>query len=613
MNTKKSITLAFAILLIVAILMPLNVLFVNAQYADKVANTRDNAQSSFAFVGANPNPVQVGTRVLLHYGISAQIGNAAAAFAGQSWVNMTMILMRPDGTNETLTLAPTDTTGGSSVWYTPTQTGNYTLVVYFPEQICPFTTAGIPAGSTMKASNSVPLTLVVQDEPIARWVGVPLPTQYWTRPINGMLYEWFGIGGDWLENKDYFANRETNWNVISPLSSHILWTKPITAGGMLSGGFSFNSPGGLTNAGPQFIDYGGYGYYTGGAYNNYFRYTVIISGVVYYNVYQSRGAASIGQPVAAVDLHTGELKWQRGLIGMIANSSYSGRTNSGLYPEGQSDLWPNGQSRQLRFGSTNMFSSYNAQGAYGFLWTISGSTWMCFDAFDGHWLFTIINVPSGTDTRGSFGEPCRIVYSAGNYMALWNSSAIVSLGGSFDPHGYVYNATAATSATNPALGTYAAQAYSWNVTIPSGLPGGVVAAYNENKIVGQSFNNYYVYTWALSLKTGSQGALLFNNTFTAPLEWALSNRTTNIRLADVNIPYNIYTIVDCDRQKFYGVTLDTGTLAWGPTEPTPSYLDLYQEGMTYSDSHGILFCNSVGGDIQARNVTTGTLLWTTTT
>jgi hypothetical protein len=63
--------------------------------------------------------------------------------------------------------------------------------------------------------------------------GYDLPDQYWTRPINAQLREWWSIAGSWVARP---TNSYAPYN-DAPGSAHILWTMPIgdTMGG-LSGG-----------------------------------------------------------------------------------------------------------------------------------------------------------------------------------------------------------------------------------------------------------------------------------------------------------------------------------------------------------------------------------------
>jgi hypothetical protein len=213
MNANK-ISIVITLILIFAITVPLNLLPTNGQA------TVNNKEKTYPFIGANPNPVQIGQRVLLHYGISY-----ALAGLGNGWTGITITVTKPDTTTETLTCGITDTTGGSSIWYTPTMVGNYTLETNFPEQKMPSTSAGIPINTTMLASKSEKMTLIVQEEPIEAWPGQPLPTEYWSRPINAQLYEWTTIGGDWLEHKAFFASTYAPFNSEAPETAHILWTR----------------------------------------------------------------------------------------------------------------------------------------------------------------------------------------------------------------------------------------------------------------------------------------------------------------------------------------------------------------------------------------------------
>src|SRR5665647_1332010 len=253
---KKTAKIILAFILLFALMMPLNIM----QFSIAQTYTRNNTEKTYSFIGAAPNPVQVGQRVLLHYGISYQGGSASITV----WQGMTITITNPDNKNETIQCPPTDSTGASSVYYVPTMVGNYTLQSHFPEQKAPSANAGIPANITMLASTSETLTLVVQEEPITTWPGVGFPTEYWTRPINAQLYQWSPIGGDWLEHKAFFASTEAPFNDFAPESAHVLWTKPYAVGGLLAGGADISSP---SDQSANEIDYGYFGYETGGAYN----------------------------------------------------------------------------------------------------------------------------------------------------------------------------------------------------------------------------------------------------------------------------------------------------------------------------------------------------------
>jgi outer membrane protein assembly factor BamB len=591
MNANK-ISIVITLILIFAITVPLNLLPTNGQA------TVNNKEKTYPFIGANPNPVQIGQRVLLHYGISY-----ALAGLGNGWTGITITVTKPDTTTETLTCGITDTTGGSSIWYTPTMVGNYTLETNFPEQKMPSTSAGIPINTTMLASKSEKMTLIVQEEPIEAWPGQPLPTEYWSRPINAQLYEWTTIGGDWLEHKAFFASTYAPFNSEAPETAHILWTKPLVAGGLVGGGAGIASP---SLQETNVIDYTNFGYETGAAYNDKFLNTIIISGVMYYNQYENRGGNAIDQVVVAVDLHTGKELWNQPLIGRTGNTTGATVPAAGIFIDGISSQFPNGLGRRLSFGQTFLWTSYNLMGAYGLLWTTSGTTWMAFDAFTGRWIYTITDVPSGTTIRGQNGELLRYtINTAQGWMALWNSSALVSMMGGWDPHGNVYNASGVTSPGVLADGPK--RAWMWNITIPKGLTGSAQALHLGDRVFGADVGIYAVKSWAFSLKQGQEGTLLYNSTWVPPTSWAESNRTSSVRINAVSLDDAVFTIVNVDSCENWGFSTNTGQLLWGPTEPQP-YLDIYQEAMSII-ANGRYIVGAESGVIQAYNVTTGSLLW----
>jgi len=114
-----------------------------------------------AFINAVPNPVGVNQQTLLHVGIKHPLTNT-----NEGWSGLTVTVTRPDGVVETLNVPMTDSTGGTGVIYVPTMAGNYTLVTNFPQQTLPTSTSrpfSTPAGTTMLASSSAPLTLVVTE------------------------------------------------------------------------------------------------------------------------------------------------------------------------------------------------------------------------------------------------------------------------------------------------------------------------------------------------------------------------------------------------------------------------------------------------------------------
>jgi outer membrane protein assembly factor BamB len=548
-----------ALILLITIAIPLTALpITNAQ----------STKTSYAVIGAMPNPVGVGQEVLIWLGITDQVAHPMPG-----WKGLTVTVTKPDNTIETLGPFTTDTTGATGTVYVPTMAGTYYLQTHFPEQVLEVASAGIPAGTVYKASESDEFPLIVQETPREYYQSIPLPTEYWSRPVDAQIREWYTIAGNWLGHitatgsaYDLFAPHN-----IGPETGHILWAKPYAEGGLVGG-----------TLGPHSYDHGD-------AYEGKWTPPVIINGILYYNQHQSAGGANIEQEVVAQDLRTGEELWRRIL----------------------------GENERLLFGQIYYWDSYNMHGAFAYLWTqvTTGSgaaavtTWRAYDSFSGRWEFTITNVPSGTTVRGPNGELQRLQVNLQNgWMALWNSSAIISMAGSWRPYGNTYNATA----TSPASALTAAQrAWSWNVSIPTGLPGGV-ARILEDRIIGANalpfagakVDNFR--TWGISLKPEDRGRLLFNTDFPMPQ----GNLTLSFITA--SLEDGVFIMATKELRQHYGFSLDTGAKIWGPT-PSQPYLDAYNimaagwqgEAVAY----GKLFRTATSGIVYAYDIKTGQLLW----
>lgn len=141
---------------------------------------------TYAYIGAVPNPVGVGQQTLIHVGVTLALQSVE-----MGWEGLSITITRPDGVTETISDIKTDSTGGTGRVYVPTMAGNYTLQAHFPEQNTTATkrARGVAVGTVALASDSEKLTLVVQEEPIPYYPSVPLPSEYWTRPIDSQARE----------------------------------------------------------------------------------------------------------------------------------------------------------------------------------------------------------------------------------------------------------------------------------------------------------------------------------------------------------------------------------------------------------------------------------------
>ena len=548
-NNSKISTITLVLILTVAALMT-NLSGVIAQDPGR--------KPTFPFIGAIPNPVQVNQQVLLHLGITDASPNLANV-----WEGLTVTVTKPDGTQQTLGPYKTDSTGGTGISYTPTQVGTYTLQSHFPEQVLAANTFWMPAGTIMEASNSAVIDLIVQEDPVEFYPGVPLPTEFWSRPIDAQFWEWSGIAGNW---QTIPQNRFAPYNDNAPNTAHIMWTKSIDLGGLAGG------------------ELGNHALECGDAYEGKFYDSVIINGILYYNRYGHGFAGQIGaqQGIYAVDLRTGEELWFR-------------------------------NNTKLSIGQAFYWDSYNYHGVFPYLWEVNFGTWNAYDPGTGEWVYTMTDVPAttgfiagGLGANTVYGPKNEIfaytVNSNAGWMTFWNSSRVVSGHGSWG---------------SVAKGVFPAElGIEYNVTIPTDLPGGINVVL-EDRIIGSDIPAWTgladdpITIWGLSLKSGQEGQLLFKKTWQPP-----AGRLVMLP-GPASLEDGVFVVTAKDTRSLYGFSTDTGAQIWGPTETQP-YLDAYTLGEERAIGRGVaiaygkLYSVGMGGILYCYDAKTADLLWTYT-
>jgi hypothetical protein len=313
---------------------------------------------TYAYIDASPNPVGIGQQISLVFWIDA-IPPTAAGSAGDRWINLKVEVTEPNGATTTLGPFISDPVGGSYASYTPDQVGNYTFKFIFAGQVATGST-GTGINGTMTSAflndkylpSSATTTLTVQQESLSTPKLNPLPEEYWNRPIEGQNNEWYTIASNYLSTPQIVGRVQNDGT--APNSAHIMWTKPLSNGGVVGG----------TNTGSN-----GMTYYEGTAYEQKFTNSIIMNGKLYYDL--PRSDVGTGSGYVCVDLRTGEqLYWQN----MTMPS----------------------------FGQLYDYESFNQHGviASGYLWSTSGTTWNAYDPTNGNWLFTLTDVPTGTAAYG---------------------------------------------------------------------------------------------------------------------------------------------------------------------------------------------------------------------
>ena len=95
-----------------------------------------------------------------------------------------LTIVKPDGTTETHNWDIISDTTGIQFWsYTPDQIGTYTLKFNYTGQT--YTWSGTYQNDTMAPANATTTLQVTTRSVPAPIDSYPLPTEYWTRPIEG--------------------------------------------------------------------------------------------------------------------------------------------------------------------------------------------------------------------------------------------------------------------------------------------------------------------------------------------------------------------------------------------------------------------------------------------
>jgi hypothetical protein len=565
-NQRKRLSTAFAFALMLTIAATL--------VASPVANAHDPAWNvpTYAYITVGPDPVGVDQLVTVVFWVD-KIPPTAAGIAGDRWYYI-LEVSKPDGSNETVP-GPliSDPVGGSYALYTPDQAGTYTFTVRFGPQVVTGSNGtgiynyNIAINDTYLASTAT-ATLDVQQEPIPNPPTYPLPTEYWTRPIEGQNRAWYTIASNWLRSPQIVGRKQPDG--VAPDSAHVMWTKPIAFGGVVGGSYTI----------PDIT------FYDGTAYESPGGSPIIMYGRLYYPL--PRSDASTGGGYVCIDLTTGETLWWQ---------------NYTLNPS---------------FGQLFDYESINQHGVIrnGYLWATSGTTWSAYDPLTGNWLFTETDVPAGTSAYGPNGEILRYVLNTGgHWLALWNNTAA---------HGL----TAATNPTDTTSSNFyqwrpvgktvnASDAYSWNVSIPWLMTGAtIVSIIYDDVLLGSNgslptVGSWAPYTmWAMSLKPDSKGQLLWMKNYDAPTGNITRGVAPQWMSELVDPETRVFTMYDKETIRWLGYSIDNGSLLWGPT-PSESPLNYYSDiGIPrYDVDDGKLYSVGLSGILYCYDLRTGEQLW----
>jgi hypothetical protein len=646
------------------------------------ANAHDPAWQipTYAYIVAEPSPVGVGQTVHVYMWLDPVYGRAGGGNADIGWNASTASTALPGNSyrfkNYKLTITDPDdhttvqtfdtiwdTTSNQFYRFTPTVAGTYTFKFEFPGQVYGENGNGYEKsplmGDTYMAS-SAETTLTVQEDPIPDALGSsPLPSEYWTRPIYGEGTDWYAISSNWLGSgapvlSGYTSSSLYQADAQGPLTSHVMWTRPLQFGGVVGGD--------MFAAGSSYPegDAKGVMYFEGSSYEPRFVSPIILCGKLYYTESVSfTGASGFGGtsatgPTVCVDLRTGEVLWSRADI------------------------------PQLSFGYIYNLWNPDQHGTFPPI-LFTSNFGQAFDAYTGDMMFNVTNVPSGTTVAGPGGEQLRyVIRNAGTssdpqyYLSQWNSSKLwqydtnpytgrgsfnpsvinasnlviisnipvpltgttgtipTATGGAnfFVPYGSTITVNAdipinSTTLGGEVLGTEAAVAgqgintYDWNVSIPwansMGAPYRVLAAsYGDAMLceygalptgykgtaMGEPQTPYTMVAVNLNPTRGAIGSILWQKTYDPP--------AGNITMAFTAVDWQtrVFVFNYEETLNWVGYSMDDGAYLW--TTPTQGSWDYYGVGnlMVGALAYGNLYTSGFSGVCYCFDDLTGDLLWT---
>lgn len=514
---------------------------------------------TYALLSVGPNPVGVGQKLAIIMWLdkpppvpSVQTSTVRAI----PYTNFTLTVTKPDGTVVKLGPFTSDSTGSTGTSYVPDTVGNYTFqFIYGGEWLTGARLAGAAITTDYyKPSTSHVVTVSVQEQPIYSTPGAPLPTEYWTRPIDAQNYEWNVLNGNWLGLPLQFASGANDMGTFNPYSPapkspHILWTIPQAFGGIV--GDSYNES----------------DYYTGLSYQEKWNppTAAVINGRLYYMPTYGPNAASTG--LSSVDIATGKEIW------FMNATTFS-------------------------FGQLRKVETINVHGVHAFLWNYqSGNYSTLYDAFTGRTVLRVANCQSATKVAMSENGDLMVYTMNANagWMTLWNATK-ATIGS--DPLTWTPSLTTIYNWNDGIM---------WNVTIPK-ISGQTWTQYGDGVIITTAAfreANPPVRTVAgYDAKTGANLWIMNLTDYTIRPQYNLSP-----------VSNGVFAWFKQETTQWYGFNARTGQQVWGPTEPYPDSFGMYSASFRGAGApnpqvaYGKIFSAGYDGVVHAIDIKTGQKVW----
>lgn len=578
MTKNKAMAIIFVMLLVSSTLGSIAMI--------PTASTHDPAWTfpSYSYIVPAPDPIGVGQTGAIVMWVDYPLPGAQVLNDIRRH-DYTLTITKPDKTTETQhwdrNTANYDTTGIQYWQYTPDQVGTYILKFDYGGQV--YNWPGTYQNDTYSPSTRT-VNWTVQQDPIPEPVtSYPLPTEYWTHPIEGQNTDWWLISSNWLGSPQ-IVNRFQPYG-SAPNSAHVMWSKSIQEGGVVGG-----------MLGPS-ADEPVKTYYMGGSYNVRFSNALIMNGKLYYEL--PYGNSGSGGGYVCDDLRTGEELWR------IDNTSATGVN---LVPS---------------FGWIESFDDGNQHGALpnGALVASSGTSWRVYDPDTGRLTdMNITGIPSGTSVQGPKGSILRLCLvnygTTANpkwYLQEWNTTKLISTPGGIGESGW-YTGGSAFGGGSSIINASLASRYDFNqsITLMNGAAWSInsMSIYNGYLLLTQGAfggrsDTYYGGNWyganitCISTKPATWGQVLWAKFFPAPP----GNITRD--LAAIDQTTGVFIFEDRELLTHTAYSLTDGSLLW--TTPPVDQYDYFRS--TTRCGYGNFYFCGYGGILYCYDDATGKLKW----
>jgi len=573
-NSKAIITIVSLILIVAAATMAIII-------PSAIGLVVRDPMPTYSYVGAFPDPIGVDQTALVTYRVD-QPGAGLNVFTG-GFNGTSVTITKPDGTTETKSDLPMDSTSSGWFTYTPTQVGTYYFQMNFPGAqyiVPPSFFDPEPVQWTYEASVSSKVPLEVQTDPIPEYArSPPLPTEPWKRPIYAENKGWWQAGDNWLMpgydiNSRFFAGTPAFARYTSaPDSAHILWTKPIIPGGIAGGPL------------------GDISYYTGISYEQFFD-PLILQGHIMYAEHALTSTTTWG--TRFIDLYTGE---------DLPN----------MYMEGDS----------MAFCQVLDSNNVNEHGAIPYIWDTTGSTWYMYDFLPGQkpQLRVTLTGMSGLTGYLFYGPSGEIlsINIGGNethrFMYMFNSTrAIVGpdIDFSWGPSGTI-NASRYSGDEIMARSHSPFMGIEWNVTLPDipGSQGESRVNFEEGYVLATSTDSSTSpYTYRDCAYDISGMVADSNRKYPSTLNHLWYKERTDItdihnRISN-NMQDGVYARFDESEEIIICYDLQTGNERWRQDPPNHVWA-LFNRN--YEIAYGKIVTSGFDGTVRCFNVETGAVEW----